>query len=129
VRDIANRGADIVLIAPTPGPGVAGVADCLLRGVEEVSDCSFSSSVHHQALRSAAAAEGDELVDLSAWICPSRPCAPVIGGVLVYRDATHLTNLYAISLAPQLAGFIDAAVARQSEQEQRSGAPAAGTVR
>ena len=32
----------------------------------------------------------------------------VIGGVLVYKDATHLTGLYARTLGPYLARMIDA---------------------
>lgn len=37
---------------------------------------------------------GVTLIDLTDAICPTDPCAPVIGGVLVYRDDHHLTATY-----------------------------------
>jgi hypothetical protein len=35
-------------------------------------------------------------------LCPDRMCAPVLGNVVVYRDAHHLTRSYTLSLAPYL---------------------------
>lgn len=46
------------------------------------------------------------LIDLNPWICPSDPCQPVIGGVLVYRDRTHMTATYSRSLGPRLESLI-----------------------
>jgi hypothetical protein len=42
------------------------------------------------------------VVDLNDAICPTDPCAPVIGNVLVYRDTSHLTGTYVRSLVPRL---------------------------
>ncbi|MBF9133131.1 acyltransferase [Plantactinospora sp. S1510] len=47
------------------------------------------------------------LLDLNGAICPARECAPVIGGVLVYRDSQHLTATYARTLTPRLRGALD----------------------
>ncbi|AVT37678.1 acyltransferase family protein [Plantactinospora sp. BB1] len=47
------------------------------------------------------------LIDLTTAICPGRRCAPVIGGVLVYRDNQHLTASYAATLAPRLRSALD----------------------
>ncbi|WP_460915618.1 SGNH hydrolase domain-containing protein [Plantactinospora veratri] len=47
------------------------------------------------------------LIDLTPAICPGRRCAPVIGGVLVYRDNQHLTASYAATLAPRLRSALD----------------------
>ncbi|WP_422770575.1 acyltransferase family protein [Plantactinospora sp. WMMC1484] len=49
-------------------------------------------------------------IDLTAAICPARRCAPVIGGVLVYRDDQHLTATYARTLAPRLRSALDRVV-------------------
>ncbi|MFY1669461.1 acyltransferase family protein [Plantactinospora sp. WMMB334] len=49
-------------------------------------------------------------VDLTAAVCPARRCAPVIGGVLVYRDDRHLTATYARTLAPRLRSALDRVV-------------------
>jgi hypothetical protein len=47
-------------------------------------------------------------LDMTRFFCGKALCEPVIGGVLVYKDATHLTGLYARTLGPYLARMIDA---------------------
>jgi hypothetical protein len=42
------------------------------------------------------------VADLSDWLCTPSRCPAVIGGVLVYLDASHLTATYARTLAPML---------------------------
>jgi len=42
------------------------------------------------------------LVDLTPYMCSSRSCFPVVGGVLVHKDKTHLTPLFAGTLGPFL---------------------------
>jgi len=49
-----------------------------------------------------------KLVDLNRHICDRRRCYPVVGGVLVYKDLSHLTPLFATTLGP----FLDRRVAR-----------------
>ena len=48
-----------------------------------------------------------QLVDLTPFFCDRRQCFPVIGGVLVYKDTTHLTGLYAQTLGPYLLRAVD----------------------
>lgn len=40
------------------------------------------------------------LVDLTRFMCSPRLCYPVVGGVLVHKDVTHLTPLFASTLGP-----------------------------
>ncbi|MDG4785946.1 acyltransferase family protein [Micromonospora sp. WMMD1102] len=54
------------------------------------------------------------LIDLTGAVCPATRCAPVIGGVLVYRDNQHLTATYAATLAPRLRTALDRIVASSS---------------
>src|SRR3954466_4170757 len=56
-------------------------------------------------------------LDLTPFFGDARRCFPVIGGVLVYKDTTHLTGLYARTLGPYLLRAVDAAL--------RAGAPRA----
>jgi hypothetical protein len=42
------------------------------------------------------------LIDLTPFMCSPRLCFPVIGGVLVHKDKTHLTPLFAGTLGPFL---------------------------
>jgi hypothetical protein len=39
-------------------------------------------------------------IDLSHYFCDATRCPPVIGGVLVYKDLTHITRAYGATLAP-----------------------------
>ncbi|MGN8049764.1 acyltransferase family protein [Curtobacterium sp. 22159] len=49
------------------------------------------------------------LIDFTSDYCTAQTCPAVIGGVLVYRDRTHLTNTFAMTLEPKLsAGIADA---------------------
>jgi SGNH domain (fused to AT3 domains) len=43
-----------------------------------------------------------QVIDMTPFFCDAQLCPAVIGGVLVYRDATHLTRAYATSLGPYL---------------------------
>jgi hypothetical protein len=43
-----------------------------------------------------------ETIDLSRFFCDARRCYPVIGGVQVYGDVTHLTSAFARTLGPFL---------------------------
>jgi hypothetical protein len=40
------------------------------------------------------------LVDLTQFMCSPKLCFPVVGGVLVHKDVTHLTPLFASTLGP-----------------------------
>jgi hypothetical protein len=42
------------------------------------------------------------LIDLSRFFCDSQLCYPVIGGVLVLKDTTHVTSAYATTVAPYI---------------------------
>ena len=57
--------------------------------------------------RAATAARRDRsgrvhLVDLTRFMCSRRLCFPVVGGVLVHKDKTHITSLFAGTLGPFL---------------------------
>jgi hypothetical protein len=41
-----------------------------------------------------------KLIDLSDFFCDATRCFPVVGGVLVYKDLTHITRAYGATLAP-----------------------------
>ncbi|MGP6173811.1 acyltransferase family protein [Corynebacterium sp. A21] len=45
---------------------------------------------------------GMKAVDTSDWFCPDENCPAVIGNIHVYRDANHMSNAYALTLAPLL---------------------------
>jgi hypothetical protein len=48
-----------------------------------------------------------QVVDLTRFLCDRRPCYPVVGGALVYKDANHLTVVFATTLGPYLKRQVD----------------------
>lgn len=47
------------------------------------------------------------LVDLTPAMCSPRLCFPVVGGVLVHKDKTHITALFAGTLGPLLQARVE----------------------
>ncbi len=43
-----------------------------------------------------------QTVDMTSYFCNRKKCFPVVGGALVYKDVSHLTDVYASSLGPFL---------------------------
>jgi peptidoglycan/LPS O-acetylase OafA/YrhL len=99
-------GIPIVEIHDTPFPPF-DVAECASADPTQLARCAFprAPSLARQGGSQVAAAAGTpdvHLIDLNDAICPLPKCAAVIGGVLVYRDASHITATYAKTLAPRL---------------------------
>ena len=115
-----SRLADIapVLIVKDPvnPPGSYGlVPDCVAKNFPDLASCEWDQN--HEAWQDPQwdAAHALDLpnisfLDLDTYMCRSGRCLPVIGGVLVYRDNTHVTNTFALSLAPQFSEAIAAAI-------------------
>ena len=49
-------------------------------------------------------------IDMSRFFCNSRRCFPVIGGVLVYADGSHMTPRFNLTLAPYLGSELSRAI-------------------
>jgi hypothetical protein len=47
------------------------------------------------------------VVDLTHFFCGPRRCFPVVGGVLVFKDASHITSVFARTLGPFLLRILD----------------------
>jgi peptidoglycan/LPS O-acetylase OafA/YrhL len=97
----------VALIVDTPRSD-HDVPACLARHPEAIERCTTTRSAAfgpRYRLREAEAARltGATLVDLSAVTCPTDPCPPVIGSMVVYRDHHHLTATFALSLVAELA--------------------------
>jgi peptidoglycan/LPS O-acetylase OafA/YrhL len=103
--EVTRAGVPLVVIRDTPAFTV-DMAECVSAHRERLTTCA---QPRQRALawglpqeRAAAALPEVYLADLNETICPGEPCPAVIDGVLVYRDAHHLTATYARSLAPRL---------------------------
>ncbi|MET7749380.1 acyltransferase family protein [Micromonospora sp. NPDC005367] len=101
----AQAGLRVLVIRDVPYPGI-DVPECVSENRTKLSRCAVP---REEALRlsepqveAAKGVKGVRLLDFTDSICPAQRCAPVIGGVLIYRDEGHLTATYARSLAPRL---------------------------
>ncbi|MDX6637810.1 MAG: hypothetical protein QOJ01_1321, partial [Solirubrobacterales bacterium] len=43
-----------------------------------------------------------QAIDMTDFFCDETQCYPVIGGVLVYKDISHMTRVFARSMGPYL---------------------------
>ena len=87
---------------PTPGQDVPG---CLSAHLGNVPACVTprAEAVRDDRLaveQEVAAAHGATFVSTSDWLCSPTECPVIVGDVLVYRDANHITATAATWLAP-----------------------------
>jgi peptidoglycan/LPS O-acetylase OafA/YrhL len=96
----------VAIIVDTPRSD-HDVPACLARHPNAIERCTTTRSAafgwrYRRREAEAARLTGATLVDLSAVVCPTDPCPPVIGSLLVYRDHHHLTAAFARSLVDEL---------------------------
>jgi peptidoglycan/LPS O-acetylase OafA/YrhL len=105
---LAAVGSTVVAIADTPWMST-DVPECVAEHTEAwVTACTTARAraVARSGLDQQQAASdltGVPLIDLADYVCPGEACPAIIGDVLVWRDAHHLTATYARTLAPRLA--------------------------
>lgn len=114
-RMIANARILVVKDPVNPPPEYGLVPDCVEMRFPDLASCEWSQ--HHEYWQDpqwvAAKAIGGpkvSLLSLDNYMCRDGYCLAVIGGVVVYRDNTHVTNTFALSLAPQFAAAVAAAL-------------------
>jgi peptidoglycan/LPS O-acetylase OafA/YrhL len=99
----------IVVIRDTPFPGATlpNIPDCVATATDANAECSGNTdSWTWMDPLADAAAEGEHdnvaVIDPTRYFCQDGICPAVIGGVVVYLDASHITATYAQTLAPFL---------------------------
>jgi peptidoglycan/LPS O-acetylase OafA/YrhL len=111
---LIEAGTKVVVLLNTPGPRI-NMGDCISGNGGRLKKCAVPRSKAMQGIGVAQTAVAKALPDVSLInlndaICPVDPCAPVIGGVLVYIDNNHITRTYGLSLAPRLLTAMNAAL-------------------
>jgi SGNH domain (fused to AT3 domains) len=91
LREAPEMGMDIPHCVAARAPGNCGVSR--RSAVARTTPITVGARLTHHRLR---------LIDLTNLICGKQTCHPVVGNVLVYRDKHHLTNTYALTIAPYL---------------------------
>jgi hypothetical protein len=93
-RTLTEAGITVVVVGDTPWVGI-DVPD-------EVPE--RRSGLAQQ--RAAAAAADVPLLDLTEQVCPGASCPAIVGGVLVWRDVSHVTASYVRTLEPELRDWL-----------------------
>lgn len=104
---LKRLGSPIYYIADTPFPK-SDVPECISAHLDDWTQCAFpldeALATDHLATR---VALGDEtevaVLNFNAILCPSdgtRTCPAVRAGVLLYRDASHLTRAAVTAVTP-----------------------------
>lgn len=98
---------EVVVIADTPDLGQTP-SICLSAHLSSTVDCTVSADRALDAPSRAAevravARTGATVVDLTPYLCSSSACPPILGDVLVYRDAHHITATFSRALSGVLA--------------------------
>jgi peptidoglycan/LPS O-acetylase OafA/YrhL len=108
--DLRGAGSQIVLVRDTPAPQ-RNMEDCLQdaqwRGLsKQACDIPRALAVDPALTLAesqlAASIPGVRFVDLTSQFCSETTCPAWRNGMMVYRDASHMTNGYALSLAEPL---------------------------
>jgi hypothetical protein len=100
----------LLLLGDSATPSL-DIPSCAAANLTKVQRCvtSRDGAVRPGRLaveREVAAAHQADFIPTSDWMCTATACPVVVGNVLMYRDASHLTATASTLLAP----FIDAAL-------------------
>jgi peptidoglycan/LPS O-acetylase OafA/YrhL len=99
----------IVVIRDTPFPGntLKNVPDCLAGSTDPLKDCSGNPTSWKSLDPLTTAAQDENLpyvktIDMTEFFCDTNSCPAVIGSVVPYFDASHITATFASTLTPAL---------------------------
>ncbi|WP_353353761.1 acyltransferase family protein [Intrasporangium sp. DVR] len=107
-------GTQIVAISDSPSPSSEQpVYECASENPNDLLECAFPANDGRgsPALQEATRLDKDRhWVDLNPWVCPEiagDKCPVAIGGVLVYRQGSHVTKTYADTMRPILEQLLE----------------------
>jgi SGNH domain-containing protein len=102
-RELMAHDISVVALRETPEPG-RDMPQCL--GAQGATRCEVPRSTAVVDITPVTVADRlvggrETLIDMTDLMCTTT-CGPVVGNVLVYRDKHHLTETFALTLAPYL---------------------------
>lgn len=99
------HGLRIAIIGSTPVSAI-DVPTCISEHPDDRGVCALPLSQvpteWNDILRDASVAQSASYFDPTPWLCDATDCPAVIDHYIVYRDRVHLTQPFALSLAPEL---------------------------
>ncbi|MEI7058375.1 acyltransferase family protein [Nocardioides sp. CCNWLW239] len=112
-KPLLERGTKIVAIADNPY--LTSEAATCLDEIETLADASACEMTRREAYATSdplaeavrLAGPGASLIDLSAAYCDEDRCPLVVGHVQAYRDRSHITATFSMTLAPYLVRAVE----------------------
>ncbi|MER7607515.1 acyltransferase family protein [Nocardioides sp. NPDC127503] len=112
-KPILERGTKIVALADNPY--LTPEAATCLDEIETLADAGACEMTRQEAYATSdplaeavrLAGPGASLIDLSAAYCDEDRCPLVVGHVQVYRDRSHITATFSMTLAPYLVRAVE----------------------
>jgi peptidoglycan/LPS O-acetylase OafA/YrhL len=110
---LLDAGERVAVISDVPGTIPVRTPYCVSREIHQYDPCRRPRDtlvLSNLMFEAAKQTHGMTAVDITPYFCDSTFCHSVIGGVVVYFDAHHMTTTYAVTLArivgPELAGLL-----------------------
>jgi peptidoglycan/LPS O-acetylase OafA/YrhL len=112
---LTTNSQKMIYIADSPGP-LLHVPICLSANIQTVQNCNFErdEAINEQTseiLKGVWSSETSRFVDLTDWFCTSQICPVVIGNMVVYRDISHISSVYALALTNVLMNQLEISLA------------------
>ncbi|MFX0539019.1 acyltransferase family protein [Ornithinimicrobium sp. Y1847] len=111
MRPLTEQGVPIVVLRDNPHPDYpedgpwSNAYDCADVNSDDLRACDFplTPSPSDEMMDGLAEELDLPMIDLNEWMCPADlPCPVAIGGSLIYRQGSHVTDTYARTLTPFL---------------------------
>jgi peptidoglycan/LPS O-acetylase OafA/YrhL len=109
LKKFKDAGLSVTLVRGTPKNRRDGVLDCIIDYGPQHCGTARQEAVEEDVAEFEAARNvgGIGELDLTEHFCGKNVCQAVIDGKIVYRDATHITAMFARSLAPEFAKLLN----------------------
>lgn len=106
LRTLKKHADTVITLADSPHPP-KDIPVCVAKSMDHLTTCAFSERVGERftpvTKKVSRKVDGVQLLDATPRFCPDATCPAVIGDVLVYRNAGHITATYMRTLTPWLA--------------------------
>ncbi|KQM84127.1 acyltransferase family protein [Agromyces sp. Leaf222] len=111
LRTWLDADIPVLVLRDTPASEKGVVPDCVAQHLDDVAACDSSlGALAVDPMADAAESIDDSriaVVDLNDRLCGAGACYGVIGGLIAYFDAHHMTATFAETLAPDLVAPIE----------------------
>ena len=109
---LTDAGKNVLFVLDAPSTGGRKIPTCLAESGRTLDCASPRPEVTKSSQRDAELVEGlsgVSTIALEDFMCNDATCFPVVGGVIAYFDADHLTNSFARTLEPFIGQALDRA--------------------